>query len=208
MGPDELENIAKQQFILGVRNNTIRERLIVHRPKNLKDAIEYGRLIEVANRTARWASSPNVRRVFAAFPTPSPTRQTNLTNNRGGYAFNQGANYGPRAAPGGIRTSTVSSYSSGYVAPNVPPPRKPITSYTCGKLGHKSIECRSRPPIATQWGNFVKGQWPTKRPDNTSNSKPNLPQNNMIVQSNDDEVTRATMEWSSRVNGTRAKQEF
>ena len=38
-----------------------------------------------------------------------------------------------------------------------------------------------------QLGNFVKGQWPTKRPDNTSNSKPKLPQSNMIVQSDEDD---------------------
>ena len=49
--------MAKQQFILGVRNNVMRERLIVHRPKNLKEAIEYGRLLEVSNRTARGAAS-------------------------------------------------------------------------------------------------------------------------------------------------------
>ena len=56
-GPDELEDMAKQQFVLGVRNNIIRLRLIVHRPKNIKDAIEYGRLLEVANRTVRGAAS-------------------------------------------------------------------------------------------------------------------------------------------------------
>ena len=38
-----------------------------------------------------------------------------------------------------------------------------------------------------QSGNFVKGQWPTKRPDNTSNSKFKLPQGNMIVQSDEDD---------------------
>ena len=36
MGPEEFEDMAKQQFILGVRNNVIRERLILHRPKNIK----------------------------------------------------------------------------------------------------------------------------------------------------------------------------
>lgn len=30
--PDELEDMAEQQFILGVRNNIIRNMLIVHRP--------------------------------------------------------------------------------------------------------------------------------------------------------------------------------
>ena len=36
MGPDELEDMANQQFILGVRNNVMREKLIVYRPKNLR----------------------------------------------------------------------------------------------------------------------------------------------------------------------------
>ena len=39
MGPVESEDMAKQQFILGVRNNLMRERLIIHCPKNLKVAI-------------------------------------------------------------------------------------------------------------------------------------------------------------------------
>ena len=147
MGPDELEDMAKQQFIHGVWNNIIRERFIVHRPKNMKDAIEYGRLLEVANRTAREAASPNVKEVFAAFPTLTAPRQTNQTNNRGGYAFSQRENHQSCGAPGGMQTQTAASYSSGYVAPNGPPPHKPITCYTVGKLGHKSIECRSKPPI-------------------------------------------------------------
>ena len=73
------------------------------------------------------------------------------------------------------------------MAPYGPPPRKPITCYTCDKLKHNSIECRSKPPIPIQLGNFVKGQWPTKHPDHTSNSKPKLPQSNMIAQSDKDD---------------------
>ena len=86
-----------------------------------------------------------------------------------------------------MRTQTAASYSSGNVPPNGLPPRKPITCYTCGKLGHKSIECRSKPPIPMQSGNIVKRQWPTKRPENTSNSKPKFPQSNMVVQSDEDD---------------------
>ena len=86
-----------------------------------------------------------------------------------------------------MQTQTAASYSSGYVAPNGQPSCKPITCYTCGTLGQKLIECRSKPPILIQSNNFVKGQWPTKRPDNTSNSKPKLPQSNMIVQSDEDD---------------------
>ena len=59
--------MAKQQLILGVQNNIIRDRLIVHRPKNMKDAIEYGRLLEKTNRTARRAANSNVKKVFALF---------------------------------------------------------------------------------------------------------------------------------------------
>ena len=187
MGPDKLEDRAKQQFSLGVRNNIIRERLIVHRPKTMKDAIEYGRLLKVANLTARGAASPNLKGVFAVFPTSTSPRQTNQRNNRGGYVFGQRKNYQLCGGPGGMRTQTEASYSSGYVAPKGPPLRKPITCYTCGKLGHKSVECRSKPPMPMQSGNFAKGQWPFKRPDNTSNSIPKLPQSNMIVQSEEDD---------------------
>ena len=44
MNPDELDELAKQQFILGLRNHFTREQLIVQRPTKLKDAIEYARL--------------------------------------------------------------------------------------------------------------------------------------------------------------------
>ena len=86
-----------------------------------------------------------------------------------------------------MQTSTVASYNSGYVAPNGPLQRKPLICYTCGKPGHKSVECRSKPPNATLSGNFVKGQWLPKRPDTTSNYKPKLLKSNMIVQSDEDE---------------------
>ena len=118
MGPDKLEDMANQQFIFGVRNNIIRERLIINCSKNKKDAIENGRLLEVANCTAREAASPNVKRVFAAFPSSTAPRQTNKTNNRGGYAFGQRENYQFCGASGNMRTQTAASYSSGYVAPN------------------------------------------------------------------------------------------
>ena len=36
MRPDELEDMAKQKFILGVQNNIIRERVIEHSPKPWK----------------------------------------------------------------------------------------------------------------------------------------------------------------------------
>ena len=67
--------MAKQQFIFGVQNNVIRKRMIVPRPKNMKDAIGYGSLLEVANRIARGEASPNVKVVFTAFHTSISPRQ-------------------------------------------------------------------------------------------------------------------------------------
>ena len=165
----------------------MRKRQIVHRPKNLKEAIEYKRLLKIATRTDRGAASPNVKGLFAAYSTPNATQMTNQASNLSYNAFNQQANYKPRGASGGMQISTVASYNSGYVAPNGPLQRKPLIYYTCGKHGHKSVLCRSNLPNATPSGNFVKGQWPLKRLDTTSNGKPNLPQSNMIVQSDEDE---------------------
>ena len=187
MGSEELEDMAKQQFILGVRNNLIRERLIVHRPKNLKEAIEYGRLLEVANRTARGVSNPNVKGVFTAFNVAINPRGAQQKNNRGGYPIGAQTNYFSPNADGAIRQGGPASYSSGYMTPNGPPFRKLITCYTCGKPGHKAYECRSKPQSTVPQSSFVKGQWPPKRSDNGSDTKPKMPQNNMIVQSDEEE---------------------
>ena len=124
MGPEELEDMSKQQFILGVRNNIIRERLIVHRPKNLKEAFEYGRLLEVANRTARGVTSVNVKGVFTTIPTPNNLRLPNQTNIRMGHAFGQQANTPMRNGPVQFRYSLSFSYSIGYVSASAPPERE------------------------------------------------------------------------------------
>ena len=50
MDDDVLEKMAKQQFILGVRNSITQERLIVKRLEKLKDAIEFAKLSEVAGK--------------------------------------------------------------------------------------------------------------------------------------------------------------
>ena len=68
MDKDVLEEIAKQQFILKVRNSITRERLIVKRPEKLKDAIEFARLSEVAGKTARGNPPPSNKYVFVAMP--------------------------------------------------------------------------------------------------------------------------------------------
>ena len=66
MDKDVLEEMAKQQFILGVRNYITRERLIVKRPEKLKDAIELARLSEVAGKIARGNPPPSNKNVFVA----------------------------------------------------------------------------------------------------------------------------------------------
>ena len=112
------------------------ERLIVHRPRTVKEAIKSGRLLEVANRTACGAASPNLKGVFAALPTANATQMTNQATNRAYNGFNQQANFKPRGTPNNIQASTVPSYNSGYVTPNGPPQRRPMICYICGKPGH------------------------------------------------------------------------
>ena len=68
MDKDVLEEMAKQKFMLGVRNSITRERLIVKRLEKFKDAIEFARLSEVAGTTARGTSSPFNKNVFVAMP--------------------------------------------------------------------------------------------------------------------------------------------
>lgn len=69
--------MAKQQFIFGVRSNVMRRWLNVNRLKNLKPAIEYWRLLDVANRTVHDATSPNVNNMFSAFSIFNATQMTN-----------------------------------------------------------------------------------------------------------------------------------
>ena len=86
-----------------------------------------------------------------------------------------------------MQTSTVASYNTRCVAPNVPLQSKPLICYTCGKPGHKSVECRSKLLTAPQSGNFVTGQWPPKRLGNSIDNKRKLPQSIMVVLSDEDD---------------------
>ena len=61
---DVLVEMAKQQFILGVRNSITCERLIVKRPEKLKDAIVFASLSEVAERPARGNPPPSHKMLF------------------------------------------------------------------------------------------------------------------------------------------------
>ena len=53
MNENVLEEMAKHQFILGVKIFISRERFIVKRPETLKNAIEFAQLSEVDKKPAR-----------------------------------------------------------------------------------------------------------------------------------------------------------
>lgn len=114
MHADELEDMAKQQFILGVRSNLMRERLIVKRPKNLREAIEYARLLEVANKTVRGSASSNIKNVFATMSIFDSENNIEEETNNDLIEFN--SDY--------ARTQ----YES-------------ITCWSCGEKGHKRFNC-------------------------------------------------------------------
>ena len=80
MDEDVLEEMAKQQFILGVTNSITRDRLIVKRQGNLKNAIEFARLSELAEQTTRGYSPPANKNVFVAMPFPSSNNSRTSTN--------------------------------------------------------------------------------------------------------------------------------
>ena len=63
---DVLEKMAIQPFILGIINSITREIFAVKLPENLKDAIEFARLSEVAEKTARGNPPLSNTIVFAA----------------------------------------------------------------------------------------------------------------------------------------------
>ena len=85
---------------------------------------------------------------------------------------------------------------------------KPLICYTCGQTGHHSAVCRWRTKNSTPSGTFVKGQWPIKRFDATSNGRRKLPQCNMHVLSDENESDSYNDKMVLEAWGTRAKQEF
>ena len=185
MNADELEEMAKQQFILGVRNNVAREKLIIHRPVTLRDAIEYGRLLEVAGRTVRVPVNNNVRSVFAAVPTGDNTRYNNTPTNQFGNQFNQRFDNAMRVSSDWPRfAQSPNPNGNQREQPNANAPRKPIICFTCGKPGHKANVCRSGPPSSSVPANAVKPN-PNSQKWNGYN-KMNPVQNHMIIESDED----------------------
>lgn len=65
LNPPKVEDMSKQQFILGARDAFIQKRLTMQRRANLNEAIEYGKILEVTNRTARGATYTSSKNVFA-----------------------------------------------------------------------------------------------------------------------------------------------
>jgi hypothetical protein len=149
LNPPEVEDMAKQQFILGARNAVIRERLIVQRPANLKEAIEYGRLLEVANRTARGATYSSSKNIFAVGASSSNSSRTNFresnNNTKGQYSINVHNPYYSALEPKG----PYKNYATSNTRPNyglIQPSRQfmpnkysnSIRCYTCNEVGHKA----------------------------------------------------------------------
>jgi hypothetical protein len=184
LNPDELEEMAKQQFILGVQNNLAKERLMVHRPESLKAAIEYGRLLEVAGRTSRGTANPNVKSLFATFQASGNMRPNRGPTQNSAPPFDSRPNTARNNVFGGQFKGYSNHYSSGYVQENLPMQRKPITCWSCGKIGHRAANCRTKPLLYGPPGGGTKGpvtgsQW---------TGKPKPQQSNMIVQSDEDDT--------------------
>ena len=157
MNADELEEMAHQQFILGVRNNVAREELIIYRPVSLRDAIEYGRLLEVAGRTVRLSGYNNVRSVFAGVPTGGNTRYNNRQTNQFGNQFIQRFDNAMRISSDGPRfPQSANPNGNQRYQQNANKLRRPIICFTCGKPGHKANVYRSGPLSSNVSPNTVK----------------------------------------------------
>ena len=181
--------MAKEQFIFGVRINVMRVRLIVKCLNNLKQAIEYGRLLEVANLTARCAASPNVIKIFRPFRLLMRRKYQIRRLIALTVVLISKLVINLAALPVEYKHRMWRCTIARFWKPTGLPKRKLLIRYTFGQLGHKSVECRLKPPNAMPSGNFVKGQWPANCLDTTRNNKPKMLQSNMIVQSDEDGVT-------------------
>ena len=134
MRENDLDNMAKQQFALGVRNAITRERLIVKRPERLKDAIEYARLSEVAGRTAKLSAPSNQKNIVASVQGTNG-RGSNDRKGLGAQNFQANQRYN------NFQNKQVYNWRPGNSNTQG---RDQRICYSCGKPGHIAKNCYSR----------------------------------------------------------------
>ena len=137
--------MAKQQFLLDVRNSITRKRLIVKRPENLEDAIEFSRLSEITGRTVRGNPPLSNKNDFVVMPfhNSNYSRIRNNFESPGSTNFNRNNFYSKKKFNENFKNYIACS-GFGSWQPQTPPQRR--TCYKCGKLGHLANKCRSMPP--------------------------------------------------------------
>ena len=174
MDEDVLEEMAKTQFILGVKFFINRERLIVKRPEKFKDAIEFARLSEEPGKTASGNPPPFNRNVFVAMPfrNSDNSRTHNNFKSSGSKNFSRNNFYDQTNVNEIFKNyNACCSYGSGQ--PQAPPQQQ--TCCKCGQLGHLANVCRSMPANMVEYSGpnqkqksvfmstFNKGQVPQTR---------------------------------------------
>ena len=176
MNANELEEMAKQQFIMGVRNNAAREKLIVHRPANLKDAIEYGRLLEVASKTVRGCFGSGVKPIFATLPADEnsqaeaeliPESEYQIDQESDSLNENQCISQGNEIGFDQVSSESNTTLSHTRLGQ--------IICFYCGKPGHKAINCYQK------FTDTVR-RWPKGY-----STESNWDSSNMIVESDEED---------------------
>ena len=153
-----LEDILLRSFILGLRDDKTRERVMLRSCESLTDAVKYARFAEAATRVVR--RTPSTTSADASTLNAVGYYKGGFTSNyrgRGGVQSSFRGQYaGPRpqgrggyrqynepGQPGYNSGSGTNEYSNNSYAPG-----RTIYCFNCGKVGHKWRVCRSAPQPA------------------------------------------------------------